>query len=142
MSKRKELFEYPAKILISMTEAMDGNHKIHKWLFDNGYAELGFFVSALQQDIRGFEWLMKNGYPEYAALCNAIDGDEKAKEWLIANKFTFLLILLEGVEKKPEASEWLRNNNLPIFSMFLYKLLKLKDYQVKTAAYPYKIHFN
>lgn len=142
MSKHIQIFEYPAKILIAMTEAMDGNRLIHKWLFDNGYPEIGFFVSALQQDIRAFEWLMKHGYPEYAALCNAIDNDEKAKEWLIANKFTFLLILLDCVEKKQGAMDWLKKNNLPIFTMFIHKLLKLKDYQIKTAAFPYKIHFN
>ncbi len=140
-SKRKELFDYPAKILVAYGEAIAGNIKIHKWLLENGYPELAALAAALQADKDAFAWLMTHGYNHFAAYCNAIDGDENAKLWLKKHNFSFLIIMVEAVELNPAARAWFQHNNLPIFSVINHKVYKLKEDQHRDYNNVYKIHF-
>jgi hypothetical protein len=140
--KRKELYEYPPKILIATGEAIARNVKIHQWLLKNGYPELAAFAATLQADKEAFTWLMTHGFNHLAAFCNAVDGDEKAKQWLIDHHFDFLLVLLGAVEENPKAIAWLKQNNLKIFIVIVQKIIKLKEEQHRDYNDYHKVHFN
>ena len=141
-NKRKELFEYPAKILVAFGEAVSGNMKIHKWLLTNNYVELAALAAALQADKEAFTWLMTHGFNHFAAYCNAVDGDNQAKEWLIKHKFDFLVVMVDAIELNPVALAWFKKHNLPIFTVINHKIYKLKEAQHREYNNVYKIHFN
>ena len=139
--RRKELYDYPVKILLAVIEAIGGNVKIHRWLTKGGYPELSALVSTLQADEEAFNWLMQNGYNHYAAFCNAIDDDPKAIEWLVKHKFQFLILMVDAVEEKENAIAWLTNNKFHIFIIMAKKILKMKQDQLIGYADYHKIHF-
>jgi hypothetical protein len=137
----KDLIEYEPKILVALGEAIDRNFKIHKWLLENGYAELAALASSLQADVEAFKWLMNNGYNHFAAFSNAIDEDGQAYNWLAQHNFKLLALIVDAAYLRPEAIKRLKDEHLEIFIRLSLKIRKLKEDQHRDYDFYYKMHF-
>lgn len=119
--------DYPSKIILAWTKAIEGNKEISAWLNENGYKELVFASAAihLKQDAR--DWLMQNGYPHLIAMINAAEGDEKAQKWLLKFKFNLLYHIAMVVEHENDSMIWLRKNATPDIFLLAKAIRQVKD---------------
>ena len=139
--QRRDFSQYEPKILLAFGEAVTGNYKIHKWLLDNGFAELAALASSLQADIPAFEWLLKSGYPQYAAFSNAIDDDKKALIWLSKHRFFILAAMVDAAWMRKNGVEFLKKNKMDIYLRVAMKIRKLKSDQKRDYDFYYRMHF-
>ncbi len=103
--------QYPSKILIAWSEAINGNRKIREWLMRNGYKELGVFTYALNNKEDARQWLFKHE-PHLMALINGAEGKDDAIEWLQKYGFTTLAYMARAGDGYEEAFQWLLDQRL------------------------------
>ena len=118
---------YPPKIILAWSKAIEGNKEISNWLNSNGYQELVFASAAihLKQDAR--DWLMQNGYAHLMAMINAAEGEEKAQKWLIKYKFNLLYHIAMVSEHENDSMIWLRKHATPDLFILAKTIRKIKD---------------
>lgn len=119
--------DYPAKIIIAWSKAIEGNDEILLWLKDNGYPELvmASYAIYLKQDAR--DWLQKNGYPHLMAMINAAEGNEQAQKWLLRNDFEILYHIAMAVEAEMESFTWLKMHTTADIFILAQTIKKVKD---------------
>jgi hypothetical protein len=136
--KLKHLWEYDAKILMALAEAIDGNKKIFAWLLNNNYPELAAFAAAVRADEGALKWLMKNGFPHLAILSDAIDDEDKAKAWFKKHKMPFYLIFADACSVGGEAAmNWLQDHK---YKVFLVLAIKTREVLKQQAFDHYDYH--
>jgi len=118
----KTIFNYPAEVIIALTEAIKGKKQFYTWLTDNNYEHLAQFSLAVSNDRKAFNWLLSHA-PQYAAFDQAIDNDTEAKIWLKNNGFGFDIILADACIGNPDAIAWLAKNGFDLF-IYLAKTIK------------------
>ena len=82
--------DYPAKIILAWSKAVEGNDEIMLWLKNNGYEELVMATYAIYLKDEARDWLVDNGYAHLMAMINAAEGNETAQKWLLKNNFLLL----------------------------------------------------
>ena len=118
---------YPAKILLAWSKAVEGNQDILKWLGENGYKELTLSCWAINLDEEARSWLMSNGYPHLMAFINAAEGNIKAQHWLEKHNFMVYLHMAKAIDGDAESYRWLnKNSNQEVF-MLTKSIEKVKD---------------
>ncbi len=136
--KLKHLWEYDAKILMALGEAIDGNKKIFAWLLNNNYPELAAFTAAVHADEKALMWLIKHGYPHLAILSDAIDDEDKAKEWFKKYNLTFYLIFADACSVGGEAAmKWLQDHK---YKVLMILAMKIKEVLKQQAFDHYDYH--
>ena len=82
--------DYPPKIILAWSKAIEGNDELMLWLKENGYEELTMatFAIYLKEDARN--WLQDNGYAHLLAMINAAEGNESAQQWLKVHDYEIL----------------------------------------------------
>jgi hypothetical protein len=122
---------YPTKILIAWSEAIAGNEKIAKWLFNNGYPELICVMDFLWGSTKAGDWMLKNRLPEWRAFSEYVgDENEHARIWLMKNKFDLLAYTGDAVHEKEGSFELLKKGGFTEFIVIAQKLNKLL-YQIE-----------
>ena len=119
--------DYPPKIILAWSKAIEGNDELMLWLKQNGYEELAMatFAIYLKEDARN--WLQENGYAHLLAMINAAEGNESAQQWLKVHDFEILYHLALAVEQEQSSWDWL-GRNAPIDLFLLAKSIKrIKD---------------
>lgn len=107
---------YPAKIILAWSKAIEGNDDILFWLKDNGYPELVMATYAIYLREEARDWLNANGYPHLMAMIHAAEGNEGAQKWLLRNQFDILYHIAMAVEDEQESFAWLgRHTSADIF---------------------------
>ncbi len=118
---------YPAKIIIAWSKAIEGSDEFMLWLKDNGYPELVMATYAIYLKDDARSWLAKNGYPHLLAMINGAEGNESAQQWLKVHQFDMLYHMALAVEDEQESFFWL-GNNAPVDIFMLTKAIKkVKD---------------
>ncbi len=120
-------FEYPAKILLAWSKAVEGNVEIKKWLFDNEYPELAIAVDAIRLKETARDWLTENGYPHLMAFINAAEGNTKAQRWLELNNLDLLLHMAQAVENEEVSWKWIAQNTGPEIFILTQNIKRVKD---------------
>jgi len=82
--------DYPAKIILAWSKAIEGDDQFLIWLKDNGYEELFMATYAILLKEEARKWLTDNGYAHLLAMVNAAEGNESAKKWLQTHNFEVL----------------------------------------------------
>lgn len=119
--------DYPPKIILAWSKAIEGNDELMLWLKENGYEELTMatFAIYLKEDARN--WLQDNGYAHLLAMVNAAEGNESAQQWLKVHDFEILYHVALAVEEDQSSWDWL-GKNAPIDLFLLAKSIKrIKD---------------
>jgi hypothetical protein len=119
--------DYPAKILLAWSKAVEGNKDILKWLSENGYKELAVACWAINLEEEGRKWLMVNGYPHLMAFINAAEGNKSAQKWLEIHGFQVYLQMALAVDGDVEAYRWLQKNTTPDVFILTKSIEKAKD---------------
>lgn len=119
--------DYPAKIILAWSKAIEGNDELLLWLKDNGYPELVMATYAiyLKEDAR--DWLSANGYAHLMAFINAAEGVESAQNWLIKNNFILLYHMAMAIEDEQESFKWLGDNATADLFILTQTIKKVKD---------------
>lgn len=119
--------DYPAKIILAWSKAIEGNDELLLWLKDNGYPELVMATYAiyLKEDAR--DWLSANGYAHLMAFINAAEGVESAQNWLIKNNFILLYHMAMTIEDEQESFKWLGENATADLFILTQTIKKVKD---------------
>lgn len=119
--------DYPAKIIVAWSKAIEGNDEIMLWLKENGYMELFMATYAIYLKEEARNWLQENGYAHLLAMINAAEGNESAQKWLLVHDFEILYHIAMAVEDEYTSFEWL-GNNAPADIFILTKTIKkIKD---------------
>ncbi len=118
---------YPAKIILAWSKAIDRNDEILLWLKDNGYPELVMATYAIYLKDDARDWLHNNGYSHLLAMINAAEGKESAQKWLLRNNFEVLYHIAMAVEGEMESFEWLGKNAPADIFMLAQTIKKVKD---------------
>ena len=119
--------DYPAKIIIAWSKAIEGNDDIMLWLKENGYKELFMATYAIYLREEARNWLQMNGYAHLLAMINAAEGNESAQKWLLVHDFEILYHIALAVEDEQSSFEWL-GKNAPADIFLLAKSIKrIKD---------------
>ena len=119
--------DYPPKIILAWSKAIEGNNKLMFWLKDNGYEELAMATFAIYLKDEARSWLQNNGYAHLLAMINAAEGNESAQKWLITHNFITLYHVAMAVENEQLSWKWLASN-APLDLFFLAKSIKkIKD---------------
>lgn len=119
--------DYPAKIIVAWSKAIEGNDDIMLWLKENGYMELFMATYAIYLKDEARNWLQENGYAHLLAMINAAEGNESAQKWLLVHDFEILYHIAMAVEDEPSSFEWL-GKNAPADLFILAKTIKkIKD---------------
>jgi hypothetical protein len=119
--------DYPAKIILAWSKAIEGNDEILLWLKDNNYKELVMATYAIYLKDEARDWLVENGYTHLMAMINAAEGNESAQKWLIRNEFHLLYHIAMAVEGEIESFDWLGNNASADIFMLAKSIKKIKD---------------
>jgi hypothetical protein len=119
--------DYPAKIIVAWSKAIEGNDEIMLWLKENGYKELFMATYAIYLREEARNWLQENGYAHLLAMINAAEGNESAQKWLIVHDFEVLYHIAMAIEEEQSSFEWL-GKNAPADIFILTKTIKaVKD---------------
>lgn len=119
--------DYPAKIILAWSKAIDGDDQFLVWLKDNGYEELFMATYAILLKEEARKWLQENGYAHLLAMINAAEGNESAKKWLQTHNFDVLFHIACAVDDEIESFQWL-GQNAPADIFILTKSIKrVKD---------------
>jgi ribosomal protein S15P/S13E len=119
--------DYPAKIILAWSKAIEGNDDIMLWLKDNGYPELVMATYAIYLKDDARTWLQENGYPHLMAMINAAEGNESAQQWLMTHNFQLLYHIAQVVEDEKESFEWLLRNAPADIVLLTKSIKKIKD---------------
>lgn len=119
--------EYPAKIILAWSKAVEGNRDILKWLGENGYKELTVACWAINLEEEARKWLLAKGYPHLMAFINAAEGNVKAQIWLEKNNFFVYLHMAKAIDGDTDAYLWLRKNTSPDILMLTKSIEQAKD---------------
>ncbi len=119
--------DYPAKILLAWSKAIEGNKDLLKWLSENGYKELAVACWAINLEDDARNWLMSNGYPHVMAFINAAEGNVPAQKWLEKHGFQVYLHMALAVDGDVEAYRWLQKNTTPDVFILTKSIEKAKD---------------
>lgn len=119
--------DYPAKIIVAWSKAIEGNDEIMLWLKENGYKELFMATYAIYLKEEARSWLQDNGFAHLLAMINAAEGNESAQNWLLVHDFEILYHIAMAVEGEQASLEWL-GKNAPLDIYMLSKTIKtVKD---------------
>ncbi len=119
--------DYPAKIIVAWSKAVEGNDDIMSWLKDNGYKELFMATYAIYLKEEARQWLQDNGYAHLLAMINAAEGNESAQQWLLVHDFEILYHVAMMVEHEEESTRWLIANAPADIYMLAQSIQKVKD---------------
>jgi hypothetical protein len=120
-------FDYQSKIILAWAKAVEGNHEIKKWLFDNAYPELAISVDAINLKNTARDWLTENGYPHLMAFIHAAEGNGKAQKWLLLNHLDLLYHMAMAIESEDESWKWIAQNAGPEIFILTQTIKKVKD---------------
>ena len=70
--------DYPPKIILAWSKAIEGNNDLMFWLKENGYEELSMATFAIYLKDEARDWLQNNGYAHLLAMINAAEGNQSA----------------------------------------------------------------
>ena len=118
---------YPAKIIIAWSKAIEGNREITQWLKENGYEELAMATFAIYLKKEARNWLQENGYPQLLALINAAEGNASAQNWLLIHDFEILYHIALAVESERESWVWLKQNATQDLFLLTLSIKSIKD---------------
>lgn len=119
--------DYPAKIIVAWSKAIEGNDDIMLWLKENGYKELFMATYAIYLKEEARNWLQENGFAHLFAMINASEGNESAQKWLLVHNFEVLYHIAMSVEGEQLSFEWI-GKNAPVDIFLLTKSIKaVKD---------------
>lgn len=118
---------YPAKIIIAWSKAIEGSDEFMLWLKDNGYPELVMATYAIYLKDDARSWLQSNGYPHLLAMVNGAEGNESAQQWLKVHGFDILYHIALAVEDEQESFFWLGKNAPVDIFMLAKSIKKVKD---------------
>lgn len=119
--------EYPAKIILAWSKAVEGNKDILKWLSENGYKELSVACWAINLEDDARNWLMNNGYPHLMAFINAAEGNTRAQVWLEKHGFMVYLHMARAIDGEVDSYHWLQKNVQPDVFILTKSIEKVKD---------------
>ena len=119
--------EYPAKIILAWSKAVEGNREILNWLGENGYKELAVACWAINLEDEARTWLMDNGYPHLMAFINAAEGNQRAQKWLEQHGFQVYLHMSRAIDGDIEAYKWLQKNTTADVFILTKSIEKVKD---------------
>ena len=119
--------DYPPKIIVAWSKAIEGNDEILMWLKNNGYPELVMATYAIYLKDEARDWLIKNGYPHLMAMINGAEGNETAQKWLKAHGFDILYHMAEAIEDEDESWRWLGENVTPDMFILTQTIKRIKD---------------
>ena len=119
--------DYPPKIIVAWSKAIEGNDEILMWLKNNGYPELMMATYAIYLKDEARDWLIKNGYPHLMAMINGAEGNETAQKWLKAHGFETLFHMAEAIEDEEESWKWLGENVTPDMFILTQTIKRVKD---------------
>lgn len=119
--------DYPPKIIMAWSQAIEGNEEIINWLNQNGYEELAMATYAIKLKDEARLWLQNNGYAHLLAMINAAEGNESAQKWLLVHDFEILYHIAMAVEDEQTSWQWI-HKNAPVDIFLLTKAIKkIKD---------------
>lgn len=119
--------DYPAKIILAWSKAIDGDDQFLVWLKDNGYEELFMATYAILLKEEARKWLQDNGYAHLLAMINAAEGNESAKKWLETHNFDVLFHIACAVDDEVESLQWLGQNAPADIFILTKSIKKVKD---------------
>ena len=119
--------EYPAKIILAWSKAIEGDDQFLIWLKDNGYEELFMATYAILLKEEARKWLTDNGYAHLLAMVNAAEGNESAKKWLQTHNFEVLYHIACAVDDEEQSFHWLGQNAPADIFILTRTIKKVKD---------------
>lgn len=119
--------DYPPKIILAWSKAIEGNQDIMTWLKDNGYEELAMATYAIKLKDEARNWLQENGYAHLLAMINAAEGNESAAKWLMVHDFEVLYHIAMAVEGENSSWEWIGKNAPADIFILAESIKKVKD---------------
>lgn len=119
--------DYPAKIILAWTKAIEGNDQFLLWLKDNGYPELVMATYAIYLKDDAREWLQKNGYAHLMAMINGAEGNESAQKWLLSHQFDLLYHMALAIEDERSSVLWIAENAPKDIFLLTKTIKKVKD---------------
>ncbi|MFK7785422.1 MAG: hypothetical protein AB8B56_09915 [Crocinitomicaceae bacterium] len=119
--------DYPAKIIVAWSKAIQGNDDIMLWLKENGYEELFMATYAIYLKEEARNWLQENGYAHLLAMINAAEGNESAQKWLLVHNFEVLYHIAMSVEGEQLSFEWIGRNAPPDIFLLTKSIKTVKD---------------
>lgn len=82
--------DYPPKIILAWSKAIEGNNKLMFWLKENGYEELAMATFAIYLKDEARSWLQNNGYAHLLAMIDHIS--EEQSDPLLAGQVNNVLV--------------------------------------------------
>lgn len=119
--------DYPAKIILAWSKAIEGDDQFLIWLKDNGYEELFMATYAILLKEEARKWLTDNGYAHLLAMVNAAEGNESAKKWLQTHNFEVLYHIACAVDDEEQSFHWLGQNAPADIFILTRTIKKVKD---------------
>ena len=119
--------EYPSKIILAWSKAVEGNKDILKWLSEHGYKELAVACWAINLEEEGRKWLMVNGFPHLMAFINAAEGNKSAQKWLEMHGFQVYFQMSLAIDGDVDAYRWLQKNTTPDVFILTKSIERAKD---------------
>ncbi len=119
--------EYPAKVILAWSKAVEGNQKLMQWLSENGYRELAVSCWAINLEDDARAWLMDNGYPHLMAFINAAEGNTKALNWLEKHGFQTYAKMALAIDGDQDAYFWLQKHVYPEIFILTKSIEQAKD---------------
>jgi hypothetical protein len=119
--------DYPAKIILAWSKAIEGDDQFLIWLKDNDYEELFMATYAILLKEEARKWLKDNGYAHLLAMINAAEGNESAKKWLQTHSFDVLFHIACAVDDEQESLQWLGKNAPADIFILTRTIKKVKD---------------
>jgi hypothetical protein len=128
LSKTKlQRLDYPPKIIVAWSKAIEGNDDIMSWLKENGYEELMMATFAIYLKDEARNWLQDNGYAHLLAMINASEGNESAQKWLLVHDFEILYHIAMAVEDEQTSWAWIGKNAPADIYILAQSIKKVKD---------------
>lgn len=115
---------YPSKVILAWSEAVNGNEPITKWLISNGYPELISCLDSFRGNENADKRLMKSGHPEFVAFVEFINGSKKAKEWLEQFGFDLFITIGDFVNEEDGSAKKLMATGAKEVIIFAQRLKK------------------
>jgi hypothetical protein len=122
-----ERIDYPPKIILAWSKAIEGSVEFQDWLRTNGYEELYMATYAILLKDEARNWLQENGYAHLLAMINAAEGNKSAQKWLLVHDFEVLYHIAMAVENEMTSWEWIGKNAPPDIFILAKSIKKVKD---------------
>ena len=121
-------FDYPSKIILAWSKAIEGDANFLQFLNQNGYEELAIAVHAVYLEPNARDWLTANGFAHLMAMIHGAEGNEKAQNWLNAHGFALLYHLSRAVDHEQEDITWMKQYAPLEFQILAKSLQRVKDH--------------